>query len=100
MNNPYQLQGITANGKKYLLGTYDTHGQAVAESRQRTTDKNSPFTEYRITKVYQYQVKCYSKGELAKTAIYRTKIEANTAERTFKPFYDEVNTEFIGAINE
>ncbi|MCT8547595.1 hypothetical protein Q7Y95_05550 [Glaesserella parasuis] len=101
MNNPYQLTGYTTNGKRTLLGTFDKHGQAVAEMQSRKADQMNVYVEFRIAKVYQYQINCFNdKGELAKCGIYQAKAQADLAYQTLKAQYKAVEMVHIGGLSD
>ncbi|MCT8552816.1 hypothetical protein P9J82_04100 [Glaesserella parasuis] len=101
MNNPYQLTGYTTNGKRTLLGTFDKHGQAVAEMQSRKADPMNVYIEFRIAKVYQYQINCFNdKGELVKCGIYQAKAQADLAYQTLKAQYKAVEMVHIGGLSD
>ncbi|MCT8556535.1 hypothetical protein KZ469_02155 [Glaesserella parasuis] len=101
MNNPYQLKGYTANGRRTLLGTFDKHGQAVAEMQSRKADPMNVYIEFRIAKVYQYQINYFNdKGELVKCGIYQAKAQADLAYQTLKAQYKAVEMVHIGGLSD
>ena len=101
MRNPYQLTGYTANGKKTLLGTFEKHGQAVAEMLERKADEQSVYTEFRITKVYQYQINAYDENrKLDRVAVYQTKTQAEQALNALRENYPNAEMNFIGGIGD
>lgn len=101
MNNPYQLTGYTANGKGVRLGTFDKHGQAVAEMQSRKADPQNVYIDFRIAKVYQYQINCFNdKGELAKCGIYQAKTQADLAYHALKAQYKTVEMVHIGGLGD
>lgn len=101
MRNPYQLTGYTAKGNGTLLGTFDTHSEAVAEARARQTDKNNFFIEFRISRKYQYQINCFNcMGALLKCAVYRTKEELEKALTPLKGQYHHVDVLLIGGLGD
>ncbi|MDG6362554.1 hypothetical protein [Glaesserella parasuis] len=101
MNNPYQLTGYTANGKRTLLGTFDKFGQAVAETKSRKADPMNVYVEFRIARVYQLQINCFNdKGELAKCEMYQTEAQADLAYQTLKAQYKCVEMVRIGGLGD
>ena len=101
MKNPYQLTGYTANGKSTLLGTFEKHGQAVADMLERKEDPKTVYSEFRIAKVYQYQVQAYDDVEkLDVVAMYQTKHQAEQALVALKANYPNAEMVFIGGIGD
>lgn len=99
MRNPYQLTGYTANGKKTLLGTFEKHGQAVADMLERKADPKTVYSEFRIAKVYQYQINAYDETrKLDIVAMYQTKRQAEQALVALKAKYPNAEMIFIGGI--
>ncbi|QIM62190.1 hypothetical protein A1D29_02065 [Pasteurellaceae bacterium Orientalotternb1] len=101
MRNPYQLTGYTANGKKTLLGTFDKHGQAVAEMRERKADPRNVYSEFRISKVYQWQIIAYKpSGAIDIVYSYASKAQADRAFEKLKLDFGKLEMQFIGGVND
>lgn len=101
MKNPYQLTGYTTNGKSTLLGTFDTHEQAVKETLARKADLKSVYCEYRIAKMYQYQVACFDEtGQLRVLARYRTQAQAENVYQELKAEFPKAEISHIGGLSD
>ncbi|MGX2948074.1 hypothetical protein [Frederiksenia canicola] len=97
MRNPYQLTGYTANGKKTLLGTFEKHGQTVADMLERKADPQSVYAEFSIRKVYQWQINAYDENrKLDRVAVYQTKTQAEQALNALRENYPNAEMVFVG----
>lgn len=103
MNNPYQLIGYVGGNtqKGVVLGSFDKHGQAVAEMLERKADSKNIYTEFRIAKTYHWQITVFKKnGQIDFCGYHNTKAKADEAYARLVQLHSTVEMIFIGGISD
>lgn len=102
MNNPYQLKGFTGKASKgTLLGTFNTHKQALDVVSTYKADPKNVYSEFHIAKVFQWEITFLKEnGERDVLGYYQSTIQAKRAYEALKQQYSTVEMVFIGGIGD
>ncbi|QGM81479.1 hypothetical protein [Otariodibacter oris] len=99
IKNLYQVIGITQASRKVILGSYETLSQA--EEKVTEAKAQGFYIDYRISKMYQYLVRCFDKdGGLIDEFLCRSKIQAEQALTDLRQEFHKVEIVFIGGNDE